>query len=89
MEFEDFRRLLDNLKVDNNEERAEAEEIYNSLLNSEGMMVVGYLIQASQINQTLLHFSLILLKNIFNKSPDFLADQSNDQRIQSFLNVFN
>lgn len=85
MEFEDFRRLLDNLKVDNNEERAEAEEIYNSLLNSEGMMVVGYLIQASQINQTLLHFSLILLKNIFNKSPDFLADQSNDQSIQSFL----
>lgn len=86
MEFEQFQHLFNTLKSENNEERGEAEEIYNNLLSSNGMMVVAYLIQISQTNQISLLFSLILLKNVFKMCPEIiLGDQTNDENIQSFL----
>lgn len=89
MSFEQFQSLLDSLKSPNNEERGEAEEIFTNLLSSNGMTVVEFLIQTTQINpsnhNTIL-YSLVLLKNIFNKYQEiFLEDQSFDQQIQSFL----
>ena len=86
MNLEQFQCLLSNLQSPNNEERINAEEIYKNLLNSNGMMVVSFLIQISQTNNNLLIYSLLLLKIIFNKYPEiFLSNASNDQQIQSFL----